>query len=150
MGYRSDVAYKIWFESEDTRDAFIDLVLSNHDMLLYKALQECEIGQDQVDGEVVPIISFYANDVKWYEEYPDVKMHHDLLKFAELTFGDDGYCGARFVRMGESDDDCEADAYGNHSLIDFDDLYVRRELVHGDVVNPITLDQWREQQTQTT
>lgn len=148
MGYRSDVAYKIWFEDVNTRDAFIDMVLANHDASLYKALKECEIGMEEVDGEMTPVISYHGEDLKWYDDFPDVKMHHDLMKFAELVFEE--HCGVRFVRMGESDDDIVYEHCGRTELIGYDNLYVRRELIHGEVENALTLAEWREKQTQTT
>lgn len=145
MGYRSDVAYKIWFDTFENRDAFIDMVLANHDRTLYDALKECEIGAERgiYEGDLRPVISFEAESVKWYGEFADVQMHHDLIRFAEETFGDSN-CGARFVRMGESDDDFASDEYGNESLIDYDAIHMSRTLVVEEVQDALTLDQWRE------
>lgn len=146
MGYRSEVAYKMWFETVHTRDAFIDLVLASEADRpeLVRALGECEIGTEKrmaVYAEL-GVISFYAEDAKWYEEFEDVQMHHALLRFAEDLFGDENY-GARFIRMGEESDDVAVDEYGADHLIACDELYVSRQLKVGAVDTPTTLADWR-------
>jgi hypothetical protein len=142
MGYRSDVAYKIWFDDVALRDTFIDLVLSSNSEWMIKALKDCEVGEDYggVGGEPRGVVSFLAEDVKWYDGFDDVEGHMSLIRYAEQTFEDS--CGARMARMGESEDDIEYDNFGNTELIDYDDVYVARELVTGSLDNAMTFAEW--------
>jgi hypothetical protein len=146
MGYRSDVAYKIWFDTEDNLDAFIGMVLASDNELLAKALGECEIGFEECYDGLRPVISFEAESVKWYDDAPDAVMHHKLLCFAAEVFGDEN-CGARFIRMGENDDDVSFEDMGNDSFIVFDSLYVQRTLECSRTEKSITIDEWRAKKT---
>lgn len=149
MGYRSDVAYKIWFDDVQLRDACIDLVLASGDEWMLKALKECEIGTEKryLSEVELGVISFRADSVKWYEGFDDVEGHNKLIRFAERSFEDS--CGARFARMGESDDDIEYDDFGNTELIDYDDIEVRRELVSAGLDNAMSFDAWAGNTEQT-
>lgn len=142
MGYRSDVAYKIWFDDVQLRDACIDLVLATNDEWMIKALKECEIGTEKRYDSEVPlgVIKFEVEDVKWYEGFDDVEGHSRLIRYAERNFEDS--CGARMVRMGESDDDIEYDDFGSTELIDYDDVYVHRTLECAHVDDAMSLDDW--------
>jgi len=142
MGYRSDVAYKIWFDDEQVRDACIDLVLANGSEWMIKALKACEIGREKRYGTDIPlgVLSFQAEDVKWYDEYDDVEGHTSLIRFATTHLEDS--CGAYMVRMGEHDDDVEHDEWGNSELVDNDAIYVSRALEVGDVDEAQTYDEW--------
>jgi hypothetical protein len=58
-------------------------------------------------------IRFEAHDVKWYEDYPDVKCHHALLDLAE-EYAEKYECVSwQFVRVGEEVDDIESKYGGN-------------------------------------
>ena len=71
MGYRSEVAYVIKFDDIETRDNFVTLMLAKNDEHITRAVEECEYRyQDD------PVITFEAQDVKWYESYDDVQAHH--------------------------------------------------------------------------
>ena len=114
MGYRSEVAYVINFDGEETRDEFIAMVKTHGDNL-YKALQECQI----LGGHTT--IDFYADHTKWYDGYKDVDAHHQLMQFAEEHY--EGRSGWRFIRIGEEEGDIQNDS---DSLGDFtpdDDFY---------------------------
>ena len=92
MGYRSDVAYVIKFKSIQDRDAYVALCLAKNDPLVTTAIEEC--GYDNKED---PIITFKATDVKWYQDFPDVKAHQFIYQQArELDMG-----GYRFVGVGE-------------------------------------------------
>ena len=120
MGYRSEVAYVINFEDKQKLNEFIAkvMVLGGD---VANALKECEI--EVVDGAFSCYrINFYAVDVKWYESYPDVKAHEQLLDFAGEWFPDGGV-GWKFIRIGEEMGDVDDRDGGDDDFIPYDDFY---------------------------
>lgn len=111
MGYRSHVAYVIKFNDIETRDNFVTLMLAKNDPVLTQALDECEYGYK---GD--PIITFEAEDVKWYSDFEDVKAHYTLMEEAVEIYKHKGG-RYRFVGVGEdgaenfSEVDDEGDLY---------------------------------------
>jgi len=92
MGYRSDVAYVVKFESIEKRDAYVALCLAKNDEWITKAMEDCVY-----DNEKDPIITFKATDVKLYHDFPAVTAHRFIYQQArELDMG-----GYRFVAIGE-------------------------------------------------
>ena len=59
---------------------------------------------------------FSAEDVKWYESYPDVQLFEDMrAKFnGDSDDGIPGYC-VEFVRIGEDNDDVVEERTGHNS-----------------------------------
>jgi hypothetical protein len=112
MGYRSDVAYVIKFDDIETRDNFVTLMLAKNDEHITRAIEECEYGYNDD-----PVITFEAQDVKWYESYDDVKAHHQLMREAVEIYGEEKGGRFRFVGVGEDgaeqfdEDDNENDLY---------------------------------------
>lgn len=100
MGYRSDVAYVIKFDSIEQRDAFVTLMHAKNDKQITEALSE--VGHA---CKTDPIITASFESVKWYDSYPDVQAHHTLMEDAHNLY-DAGY---RFVRVGEDANDVEID-----------------------------------------
>lgn len=98
MGYRSDVAYVIKFESIEHRDAFVTLMHAKNTQIITQALNE--VGHDD---DKDPVITAYFGDVKWYEGYPDVQVHHMLMNQAQELYN----ASYRFVRVGEDANDVE-------------------------------------------
>jgi len=95
MGYRSHVAYIIKFDDIQTRDNFVTLMLAKNNPFLTQAIDECEYGYKDD-----PIITFEAEDVKWYSDFEDVKAHHTLMDEAvEIYKHKKGRY--RFVAVGE-------------------------------------------------
>jgi hypothetical protein len=92
MGYRSDVAYVIRFNTADERDTFVELVKHRNETLWTEAVDACETKYEQ------PIITFKAEDVKWYADYDDVKVHNEMLRWALELYEGAGY---RIVTLGE-------------------------------------------------
>lgn len=116
MGYRSEVSYIISFEKMEDRETYINLVLAKKDEHLTKALDECHIPKTD------PTIFFHTTDYKWYESYPEVRAHTSLYQEARGMFGD--AVDYKFVRVGEEDDDIEADStYGD--LLENVEIYPR-------------------------
>ena len=75
MGYRSDVAYTIRFNEPEHMALFIAEALSKD--YGKPALAECMVDHKKLQ------INFHAESVKWYESYPDVKCHDDLVSQAK-------------------------------------------------------------------
>lgn len=116
MGYRSQVAYVIEFEDIQTLNEFIALVMVKGGTEK-QALSECLIIPSQCR------ICFRADDVKWYESYPQVQAHTWLYKFAVERFGDSA--GYEFVRVGEDMDDNEFESSGD---IKYESIGVSRSI----------------------
>jgi hypothetical protein len=91
MGYRSHVAYVIRFGNTDQRDTFVELVKHRNDTMS-QAINDCETRYTH------PIITFEADDVKWYESFDDVRAHHAILDWAVELYKEAGY---RIVQVGE-------------------------------------------------
>lgn len=104
MGYRSDVAYVIKFNDIEQRDAFITLMHAKNDKHINDALAEISYRYSRD-----PIITFEVQDVKWYEAYPDVQSHHQLMRYAEELYEAE----YRFVRVGDDVDDLEVQESGH-------------------------------------
>lgn len=117
MGYRSDVAYVIRFNTTDERDTFVELVKHRNETLWTEAIDACETRYEQ------PIITFKAEDVKWYADYDDVKVHHEMLDWAVELYEGAGY---RIVMLGEDGKE-EAHQDGNTDDI-WDYVYTSHSL----------------------
>jgi hypothetical protein len=104
MGYRSEVAYVIKFEDIAQRDAFVTLVLAKNDPIVTEAINDTT--HDQTDD---PVITFKAGDVKWYDSYPDVQVHHQMMRDATELYDAEW----RFVRIGEETTDIEVQEEGH-------------------------------------
>lgn len=92
MGYRSQVAYVIKFDDKQTRDAYVTLMLASDKPYVKEAIEECDY-----DDEHDPVITFRADDVKWYSTFEQVQAHTFIYENArELDMG-----SYRFVAVGE-------------------------------------------------
>ena len=106
MGYYSSVGYVIEFKDKEQKETFINLQKVKDDQVINDALMELVDDGDKMLG-------FHADGVKWYDDYSDVKVHHAFMNEAQKLFPDD--VNWLFQRMGESDDDCESDTYGDNA-----------------------------------
>lgn len=97
MGYRSEVAYVIVFETVDERDTFIELMRAKNDAYINTALKDIKT----LDRERA--ITFHEDQIKWYDGYPEVQAHEQLMDNARELFD----AATRFVRLGEDTDDME-------------------------------------------
>ena len=125
MGYRSDVAYVISFASIADRDTFVELVKNKNDKFLTEALDECE-----TEHKDRPLITFRADDQKWYESYPDVQAHHNLMDYAVEVY--EHTSGWRFIRVGEDDGDVEVNEGGEDCSHLYEILDVARPQISAD------------------
>lgn len=128
MGYRSDVAYTIRFEHEDD-------TVAKHSFYTFlaeaKSKEEYTIALDDKDihiDEVRHRLDFKADDVKWYESYPDVDSHTKLLELARDWVQDEANpsIGYMFIRVGEETTDIETEFGGAY---EWDWIQVSRQIV---------------------
>ena len=118
MGYRSDVAYTI---------RFVDDHDTNNEQSFYTFLAEaksnpkCQIALAEVEIDHMKQMFFFtADDVKWYESYPDVMSHMALVELAEdwvdQCHKQALHCklGVVFLRVGEESGDIEERAHGEY------------------------------------
>ena len=113
MGYYSDVAYVAVGKKDDMLAAIAAWRLSDPD--------KAAIQLDEVDivphGDEHLLVSFYADNIKWYDSFNTVQAHELFLSSLESK-----PIAARFVRIGEDEDDTETRSYGD-GCDGFDDLY---------------------------
>ena len=161
MGYRSQVGYVIQFKKpvrfDSQRDQEKELDREYAKNLFYTFLAEtkartqtAQAWDDEVkDGKYVnsgesvkwggalevdyeqQLIKFRADDVKWYDSYPDVDCHNAMIDLAEeYIAGDDinettnernngDYMSYTFVRIGENADDVETRSGGTCETDDY-------------------------------
>ena len=109
MGYRSEVGYVIIFKEREVYDQFkVQYKLDDK----FKHCWEDEANENMSSptlefNDDKCFVRFEAYDVKWYDDYPDVICHTDLLDLASEY--DEKYKGVewRFVRIGEEEGDIE-------------------------------------------
>jgi len=119
MGYRSQVAYVIVFDKKEVYDQFrVQYKLDEKFKLCWedeKAEFPKSVQLEWLDE--YHIVKFVAQDVKWYDDYPDVICHHDLMKLADEY--DEKYGGVewKFVRVGEEEGDIETEVGGKADIV---------------------------------
>lgn len=113
MGYYSEVAYVAVGKKDDMLAAIAAWRLNSPD--------KAGIHLDEVD--IVPrgnehlLVSFYTEGTKWYDSFEGIQAHESFLSSL-----DDKPIAARFVRIGEDENDIETRTYGD-GCDGFDDLY---------------------------
>jgi hypothetical protein len=138
MGYRSIVAYTIRFVPVE-QDG-IDFVMAEERAkgAFFTFLTEAK-SKDTIAGAFLDedlkvdeenlTINFFADNVKWYESYPDVQCHECLMGLAHEWADDDDctcpYIGGAFVRIGEELQDTVQDIWGEG---DYDWIEVHRTM----------------------
>lgn len=126
MGYRSEVAYSISFETEDDMKKFIATAMAMRPDAV-QALAECHISTEHHE------INFHAEDVKWYGEFEDVQSHMALLDLVD-EMANNIRAGYLYMRIGEDSDDNEYKSGGRNELIPWDNVeLIRRISVNMDV-----------------
>ena len=130
MGYRSDVAYTIRFtDDHDTNNeqSFYTFLLEA------KANPNCQIALAEVEVSAKKhMFTFNAENVKWYDNYPDVMSHMALVHLAEDWTKQvrEGmlHCsiGVMFLRVGEDATDIEECFYGDY---DHEWMSVSRQVI---------------------
>jgi hypothetical protein len=141
MGYRSNVGYVIVFKSPDKSvmsgapettnpekafaefSHFLEHILGfikNNDThgMVSEEFKYMQIDKDKM------IISYHAEDIKWYEDYPFVQWHMDLLKQVK-TYETGNY---RLIRIGDDLEDNEEDTHDPTAFM-YDYINLRREVI---------------------
>lgn len=117
MGYRSEVAYAITFETRKDLSEFIATIMAVGTDHQRDALKECHINWTESK------INFYASDTKWYDDFNDVQAHVELM---ELSV--ERNASWRFLRIGEDSDDTEERFGGSDSDSMWDDFSLIRRI----------------------
>jgi hypothetical protein len=129
MGYRSEVAYVIRFADKEKLDTFIGVQLVKKDEHITQALKELT----QIETtEEQQFLFFHADDVKWYDDYPDVKVHHNFMHDAVDMFED---CAWVFLRCGEQYDDVQEESDGDDAWDLCDFISIQRPSINYDIGN---------------
>lgn len=120
MGYRSDVTAVFYCEPKDypAMKLFIDENIET------EWLKECFKEEDRANGKG-KFILFQADDVKWYESYPDVQEFDKMVeRFKELADGEGSELtwAYEFARIGEEINDIEEHASNDADYV----LHVNR------------------------
>lgn len=124
MGYRSTVAYTIRFlphtyttdstpehkvKAKDSFYTFLAEAKANEDTAA--CFQDEDLKVNEADLE----INFFVSDVKWYDDYPDVKCHMALMELSKEWCSHETknpYIGGVHARIGEDLNDIEEDCWG--------------------------------------
>ena len=139
MGYRSTVAYTIRFTPlVDSNDSPTDEEISKCRMSFFTFLAEAKVKlSGALTDDCMTIdepnmaLNFLADSVKWYEDYPDVIVHEELISLSKEWADCEGTKASRniggiFIRIGEEMDDIVEEKWGE---ADWEWLGVRREIV---------------------
>jgi len=130
MGYRSTVAYVIRFIGDATEEAdgttkgafftFLCEAKANENTApCFRSDDALEVDEEKLE------MRFFAEDVKWYESYSDVKCHECLLGLAREWTEHNASIGYAFARIGEDADDVTEEVYGSG---DYDWVGVNRSI----------------------
>jgi len=129
MGYRSEVAYGIKVDdivwNDDATEEDKNLSADGIFLLMLTEMQGDEVAKKCFDStndindyltidKEARTIKFYADSVKWYDSYEDVKCHERLyemmVEYAELYDSKQGMenpVSCSFTRIGEEVEDIE-------------------------------------------
>jgi len=126
MGYRSSVAYRIYFTEQD-KDKFITFICEAKDNPDIVRVFDHDFFSVEVN-EGNTEIDFEAVDVKWYDSYPDVIAHLSLLELAKTWRKDGIGVEFKFCRVGEDLEDAEEWCSQGY---DYDAPYIARSISWG-------------------
>lgn len=138
MGYRSDVAYTIRFNTEQAYRLFI-LEAKAKDLGSCFSDDDSPYDEAECDDKRWRI-NFHAQATKWYPSYPSVAMHEKLLALADEWIDSDAHMNIKdggsghdayrlgyiYVRVGEDTNDVEERSGGDP---DWEWLNVSRQIV---------------------
>jgi hypothetical protein len=121
MGYRSTVAYTIRFVVPDdekthgqVRDSFYTFLAeakSKPEIAFCFSEEEQEYLNVDEKGMT---INFFADSVKWYDDYPEVKCHEALIQLSKdwVDDAENEYMSGAFARIGEDSEDNIEEVWG--------------------------------------
>jgi len=117
MGYRSEVAFVIEFNTPEQAQAYFQQGLKKYSELA----EACTYGLSFEDDS--KYIKFEVDWYKWYEDYPEVQQ---LTEFYRKSIDAEGFLGYAFCRIGEDINDVDEDYEGDNA---YEYLHVSRCLV---------------------
>ena len=137
MGYRSQVAYTIRFtaQAQNNVDSPTEEEVNQCKESFYTFLAEAKVKcsgafSDEFGVEVDEYnfaLNFLAEDVKWYEDYEDVKAHTALQDLSKAwAENENKHIGGIFMRIGEEMDDLTEESWGEH---DWDWMTLSRQII---------------------
>lgn len=136
MGYRSTVAYTIRFTPIPTNnvDSPTDEMIKKARDSFYVFLAEAKVKHPLAfgDGDLTVdepnmAINFLTENVKWYEDYEEVKAHEALIQLSkDWVEGENKHIGGIFMRIGEEMDDIVEEEWGE---ADWDWMQISRQIV---------------------
>ena len=112
MGYRSDVAYEILAPNEMAIEVLAHLRLThNNPKSMKDAIEELRTYKvDMHPGKV--IIRYHGDNVKWYDNFPDVQALEAIFDEFEKRSESGDNCSGLFYRVGEEGGDLEHREFG--------------------------------------
>ena len=115
MGYRSEVGYLIMFKEQEVYNQFkVQYKLDDKFKLCWEDEENTnEYASTLRFNDEKCMVTFKATDVKWYDSYPDVRCHHDLLTLADEYHEKYNCVSWTFVRVGEEQGDVESQYGGD-------------------------------------
>lgn len=130
MGYRSDVAIGMAFKNKGSLAAFLSYVRLG-DKMPPEELAQYTVADA---GEQGVLLHAYFGNVKWYESYPDVLCHTNMLRMAH-----ESGASTAFVSIGEDYNDItvKIDTVDDVGLDLYDFFGVRREVHAPEAGTPI-------------
>ena len=137
MGYRSTVAYTIRFTPipSNNVDSPTEEEVNECKSSFYCFLAEAKVKHSGAFAEEFGVkvdegnmaINFMAEDVKWYEDYDDVKVHEELMSLSKAWEEmENKYIGGIFIRIGEEMDDIVQEEWGE---VDWEWMQISRQIV---------------------
>jgi len=137
MGYRSTVAYTIRFIPKHSPDTDDIVEERKARASFFTFLAEAKDNEDTAgaiaDSEYLTIdekeltLNFFADDVKWYESYDDVKCHEALMDLSKEWADENDCIGGAFARIGEEMEDVVEEVWGEEGNYDW--ISVHRSMV---------------------
>jgi len=112
MGYRSTVAFVISFKDKETLDNYLA------PRLLDENLKNDRENFSRIAWDDASVM-YYSEEIKWYDEYEDVRALTKLYKGVIEAGG-----AYRFIRVGEDDRDIDDESGDSDNVESFyDDFY---------------------------
>ena len=105
MGYRSDVRCLIYGPPDKIQALWTKHTLSGNEALKFGGLLECI--ERYLIQEDISVIDLEMDDVKWYEDFPDVVGWNRILQDIDEELPNTEGLTYEFIRIGEDDTDTE-------------------------------------------
>lgn len=138
MGYRSDVVIAVAMQSEEDIRELMSVYALNIHVQKHNLLPEWTVGV----MDDVWVALFHQDDVKWYDNYPDVQGFEAIIPLVRSFAEERGMKYAyRRIRIGEEMDDVEIDCDENEGVSeDLADFLADHINVHRSIENELALE----------